>query len=72
MRLLYRDKDGNFSFAKALVGQDLVPLYAILSHIWGPDSDKVIFEDIINSTSEDKPGYKKLRFCGEQARQDGL
>jgi hypothetical protein len=25
-----------------------------------------------NSTSKDKAGYEKIRFCGEQARQDGL
>jgi hypothetical protein len=30
------------------------------------------FDDIINGTGEDKPGYEKIWFCGEQARQDGL
>ena len=31
-----------------------------------------MFEDITNGTGKDKPGYEKIRFCGEQASQDGL
>ncbi|RFU24057.1 hypothetical protein B7463_g12282, partial [Scytalidium lignicola] len=27
---------------------------------------------MINGMGKDKPGYEKIRFCGEQARQDGL
>jgi hypothetical protein len=49
-----------------------LPPYAILSHTWGADTDEVTFEDMINGTGKDKPGFKKIHFCGEQARQDGL
>ncbi|KAK6600595.1 vegetative incompatibility protein het-e-1 [Botrytis cinerea] len=37
----------------------------------GPN-EEVTFEDILNGTGEVKPGYEKIRFCGEQAKQDGL
>jgi hypothetical protein len=72
MRLLHRDEDGKFSFTKDLVGDDPIPPYAILSHTWGLDNEEAVFEDIMNGTGEDKPGYEKIRFCGEQASQDGL
>jgi hypothetical protein len=72
MRLLRRDEDGRFSFTKDLVGNDPIPPYAILSHTWGKDDEEVTFEDIANGTGEDKPGYEKIRFCGEEASQDGL
>ncbi|KAK6605156.1 Vegetative incompatibility protein HET-E-1-like protein 15 [Botrytis cinerea] len=48
------------------------PPYAILSHTWGPNDEEVTFEDIVNGTGKVKPGYEKIRFCGEQAKQDGL
>jgi hypothetical protein len=72
MRLLICSETGKFSFTKDLVGDDLIPPYAILSHLWGPDNEEVTFEDITNGTGEKKLGYEKIRFCGEQARQDGL
>ena len=34
--------------------------------------EEVTFEDLTNNTGKDKSGYKKIRFCGEQARHDGL
>ncbi len=71
MRLLHRNSAGRLSLTEDLIG-DGIPKYAILSHTWGADSEEVTFEDIINSTGEDKPGYEKIRFCGEQARHDGL
>ncbi|KAM7211451.1 Heterokaryon incompatibility protein (HET) domain containing protein [Rhypophila decipiens] len=37
-----------------------IPFYAILSHMWGPETD------------ENKIGFKKLEFCAEQARRNGL
>ncbi|KAF2726669.1 HET-domain-containing protein [Polyplosphaeria fusca] len=49
-----------------------VPRYAILSHTWGADSVEVTFNDLTNGTGTDKPGYEKIRFCAEQAKQDGL
>jgi hypothetical protein len=49
-----------------------IPPYAILSHTWGADSEEVTFDDLTNGTGKDKSGYKKIRFCGEQAVQDDL
>jgi hypothetical protein len=72
MRLLLCSETGKLILAKELIGNDQIPPYAILSHTWGLDNEEVTFEDIINITGEDKPSYKKIRFCGEQARQDGL
>ncbi|PQE07169.1 hypothetical protein CJF31_00004831 [Rutstroemia sp. NJR-2017a BVV2] len=36
-----------------------------------PDKE-VTYAEVINGTGQDKEGFKKIRFCGEQARQDGL
>ncbi|KAF1351448.1 hypothetical protein EJ07DRAFT_183822 [Lizonia empirigonia] len=49
-----------------------IPPYAILSHTWGADGDEVAFADLETGDSRSKPGYEKIRFCGQQARQDGL
>jgi hypothetical protein len=72
MRLLQYSDTGRFTLTKDFIGDDQIPPYAILSHTWGPNNEEVTFEDIVNSTGEVKPGYEKIRFCGEQARQDGL
>ena len=72
MRLLQCIETGEISLTKDLVGNDPIPPYAILSHAWGTNNDEVTFEDITNGTGKDKPGYEKIRFCGEQARQNGL
>ena len=72
MRLLLQSGAGRFTLTKEFVGDDQIPPYAILSHTWGSDDEEVTFEDIVNGTGEVKPGYEKIRFCGEQARQDGL
>jgi hypothetical protein len=72
MRLLFRSETGKFNLTKDLVGDDPIPPYAILSHTWGPDDEEVTFEDMINGTGEKKLGYEKIRFCGEQAREDSL
>ena len=71
MRLLQRNSVGQFSLTEDLNG-DRIPKYAILSHTWGADINEVTFEDITNGIGDDKPGYEKIRFCEEQARQDGL
>jgi hypothetical protein len=71
MRLLYRDEDGGFSVTDDLNGDCIFP-YAILSHTWGEDDDEVTFDDMMKGIGKDKPGYKKILFCGEQARQDKL
>ncbi|PVH67344.1 HET-domain-containing protein, partial [Cadophora sp. DSE1049] len=51
---------------------DNIPNYAILSHTWGTDTEEVTFRDMTDGTGKDKTGYSKIRFCGEQARHDGL
>jgi hypothetical protein len=70
MHLLERNNDGEFSVTKDF-GDD-IPWYAILSHTWGADTEEVTFKDLIDGTGMDKAGYNKIRFCGEQARRDGL
>jgi hypothetical protein len=55
---------------QGFVGDD-VPPYAILSHTWRK-GEEVTFKELMDGTGEGKPGYKKIRFCGEQARLDGL
>ncbi|KAF2187223.1 HET-domain-containing protein [Zopfia rhizophila CBS 207.26] len=72
MRLLRRSNDGELGLTNNLGGKDTIPPYAILSHTWGADTEEVTFEDLTNGSGKDKPGYKKIRFCGEQARQDSL
>jgi len=70
MRLLEGNNDGEFSLTEHLA--DAKPQYAILSHTWGPMTEEVTFRDLIDGTSKAKVGYDKIRFCGEQARRDGL
>ncbi|KAK5657411.1 hypothetical protein OQA88_2981 [Cercophora sp. LCS_1] len=71
MRLL-KCADGNeLSFTDNLP-PDKIPRYAILSHTWGPDGDEVTYRDVMDGIGKDKVGYKKIRFCAEQARCDGL
>ncbi|KAK6611209.1 vegetative incompatibility protein het-e-1 [Botrytis cinerea] len=70
MRLLQYSETGRFTITKDFIGDDQIPPYAILSHTWGPNNEEVTFENILNGTGEVKPGYEKIRFCGEQAKQD--
>jgi hypothetical protein len=71
MRLLQRNSAGEFSLTKDFVGGE-IPKYTILSHTWGADTEEVTYRDLIDGTGENKEGYEKIRFCGEQARRDGL
>jgi ankyrin repeat protein len=70
MRLLQRCDTGELVLTQ--FGDDGIPPYAILSHTWGADAEEVTFEDLTNGTGKDKPGYKKIRFCAEQAKSDDL
>jgi len=76
MRLLRTRSDGQLEFTKDIIRVEEIPPYAILSHTWG--EEEVLFNDIksINSTpgidEQKREGWKKIRFCAEQARQDGL
>ncbi|MDB5821283.1 MAG: hypothetical protein JWQ11_4923, partial [Rhizobacter sp.] len=71
MRLLQRSDTGEFSLY-TFGDNKIIPPYAILSHTWGADTEEVTFEDLVNGTGENKLGNVKIRFCGEQARKDGL
>ncbi|KAH8901051.1 HET-domain-containing protein [Thozetella sp. PMI_491] len=71
MRLLYHLGGADFGLTEPLAHTNR-PLYAIISHTWGLDSEEVTFQDIVNGTGKDKAGYEKLRFCSSQARRDGL
>ena len=70
MRLLRFNAHGELSLTKDLIED--IPPYAILSHTWGEDGDEVTFKDLENRLYKDKPGYAKIKFCGEQAGKDGL
>jgi hypothetical protein len=71
MRLLEYNNDGEFSLTKVYF--DNIPKYAILSHRWEDDpEEEVTFGDLKDRTGKSKVGYNKIRFCGEQARRDGL
>jgi Heterokaryon incompatibility protein (HET) len=70
MRLLERNNSSEFSLTQDF--GDEIPRYAILSHTWGADTEEVTFRDLMDRTGKSKAGYDKIRFCGEQARRDGL
>jgi hypothetical protein len=71
MRLLKRNSSGELSLTKDFFS-DNIPEYAILSHTWGADEEEVTFKDLMDGAGKDKSGYKKICFCGERARRDGL
>jgi hypothetical protein len=76
MRLLHHDKDGELVLTRFYDYK--LPAYAILSHTWGEDGEEISFADLKKGSGKDKSGYKKkpgyikIRFCGEQTRRDGL
>ncbi|KAF4631216.1 hypothetical protein G7Y89_g6929 [Cudoniella acicularis] len=69
MRLLQVDENGEFSLTDDLIN---IPPYAILSHTWGEDHEEVNFKDLTIGPRKTKSGYRKLRFCAQQAARDGL
>ncbi|KAK7182298.1 hypothetical protein DPSP01_007010 [Paraphaeosphaeria sporulosa] len=70
MHLLKINDDGNFSLT-TFVGSN-VPSYAILSHTWKADDQELTFQDLISGTGRNKDGYRKIQFCGDQAKKDRL
>ncbi|KAF1963886.1 HET-domain-containing protein [Bimuria novae-zelandiae CBS 107.79] len=70
MRLLQYSESGELSIHSFDDGA--IPPYAILSHTWGVDAEEVTCADLLTGNNKAKRGYKKIRFCGQQARQDGL
>ncbi|KAJ0116662.1 WD40 repeat-like protein [Diaporthe amygdali] len=69
MRLLKRNAAGEIYLTRDLLNDD-IPRYAILSHTWG--SDEVLFQDLKDGTGKNKIGHDKIRFCVDQAWNDGL
>ena len=75
MRLLYTTGEGRLEWTDDLTGDEISP-YAILSHTWG--GQEATFKDLRHySTIEEvdakaKEGYRKIFFCAQQAKRDGL
>jgi hypothetical protein len=71
MRLLKIDEDGRFRLV--WFPKDKIPAYAILSHTWRRGEDEeVTYKDLTDGTGENKRGFQKLQFCGNQAKADNL
>jgi hypothetical protein len=70
MRLLKINHDDNFSLTS--FGPRDIPRYAVLSHTWGTDSEELTFQDMTAGTGRSKAGYRKIQFCGRQAKENGL
>lgn len=72
MRLLTWTSQGELTLTDDL--SDNTPPYAILSHTWGFDNDEVTFADVQQGEGQgqNKAGFAKIRFCGQQARRDGI
>jgi hypothetical protein len=70
MRLLQYSESDELSIHSFDDGD--IPPYAILSHTWGADGDEVTFADLQTGDGKTKLGYKKILFCGRQARHDNL
>ncbi|KAH8701367.1 heterokaryon incompatibility protein-domain-containing protein, partial [Phaeosphaeriaceae sp. PMI808] len=70
MRLLKYEEDRGFTITT--FDDNAIPPYAILSHTWAADTEEVTFADLKEGNSKDKSGYRKIRFCGQQAQKDGL
>jgi hypothetical protein len=71
MRLLHCSDTGEISLTKSFVGDDTIPPYAILSHTW-TDGHEVTFQELTNGDGKGKSGYDKIKFCGQEAKRDGL
>ncbi|KAK4500999.1 hypothetical protein PRZ48_006805 [Zasmidium cellare] len=69
MRLLQLSEGGELSLTSHET--DHVPPYAILSHTWGPTTEELTLQDVEHHRYQDKAGFAKVRFCGDQAKKDG-
>ncbi|KAH8723021.1 heterokaryon incompatibility protein-domain-containing protein [Phaeosphaeriaceae sp. PMI808] len=67
MRLLTRKSDDDFEL---VTFTDELPPYAILSHTW--TDGEVTYDELVAGIGKHKPGYEKIRFCGERAAADNL
>ena len=72
LRLLQRKLDGEIVFREPTSGE--VPAYAILSHTWG--EEEVTYQELKKGKNKSKTvnnvGWRKIQFCAEQAKEDGL
>jgi hypothetical protein len=68
MRLLEVKGPSEFSVVQVTTQNTLS--YAIISHTW--TGQEVTYQDLISDARKSKSGYKKIKFCGEQATRDGL
>jgi len=69
MRLL---NSTTWEFQEFMSGNDIPP-YAILSHTWG--DEEVTFDDWESKPSsevEQLQGYDKIKYCCQQAFEDGI
>jgi hypothetical protein len=71
MRLLEVLSNGDFCLTENFL-DNAVPPYAILSHTWEQEDQEVTFKNMIEGSGYGKAGFKKIKFCGEQAKCDGL
>ncbi|KAF3051482.1 hypothetical protein E8E11_011135 [Didymella keratinophila] len=86
MRLLETTDGRTYTLTHEFIKKERYPPYAILSHTWETDQE-VTFEDLVEDQSSKyrklrtslrlrlrsgKCGYRKLRFCAQQAKRDGL
>ncbi|KAH8587976.1 hypothetical protein B0O99DRAFT_693925 [Bisporella sp. PMI_857] len=69
IRLLQYNNDSEFCLT-TFFGDKIPQKYAILSHTW--EAEEVTFKDLQVGTGAKKAGSNKIRFCGEQAKRDGL
>lgn len=76
MRLLHITDDGKLEFTSDIILKDDIPPYAILSHTWGDQevvfNDMKSLDDLNNDDAKRKDGWKKIDFCAQQAKRDGL
>jgi hypothetical protein len=76
MRLLYTASNGTLRWTKDIIHSEEIPPYAILSHTWG--EQEVVFDDLkdldnaVDVDTQRKEGYRKIRFCAQQAKRDSL
>jgi WD40 repeat protein len=71
MRLLELQPNGNICLTRNFL-ESAIPRYAILSHTWGDEKEEVTFQDMVKGADQGKPGFEKIKFCGEQAARDEL
>lgn len=71
MRLLECVEPGEFRLTKDFIRNEEIPPFAILSHTW-TEGEEVTLQEFQDGTCKNKPGFRKIRFCGEQAKRDNL